>query len=188
MTLEIESDLIKHKTVSLVFSVKNYSTAINEVVTSLSKNYTKILYVSLNRLYNPLKRKMQQDKIDTSKFIFIDCVTKTAVAQPEEHDDCTYVSAPNALTETSIAITKSVQKHYPDVVIFDSLSTLLIYENPMIVSQFVHSLTNKMNAFGVNLVFTILDGEKEKPLISDMSMFLEKVITVPENAVSNTSN
>ena len=180
MSIElVKQDILKARTACIVFNVKNYPTQINDLVKLYGENYQKILYVTLNRLYNPLKRKIQQDKIDVSKFTFIDCVTKTAVAQPEEHEDCIYVTAPNALTELSIAITKSIQKNYPDVVLFDSLSTLLIYENPMIISQFIHSSTNKMNAFGVNIAFTILEGDKEQALIKDMGMFLDKVINIP---------
>lgn len=179
--IDIKQDLLKNKTVAVVFPVKDYPVMINELVKTMSTSYGKILYISLNRLYNPLKRKLVQDGIDASKFVFVDCVTKTAVAQPEEHDDCIYVSTPNALTELSIAITKSIQKSYPDIVLFDSLSTLLIYENSMIVSQFVHSTTSKLNAFGVNVVFTILDSDKEQPLIKDLNMLLDKVITIPPN-------
>ena len=185
MSIElVKNDIIKSRTTCIVFGVKSYPSQINDLVKLFGENNQKILYISLNRLYNPLKRKMQLDKVDTSKFVFIDCVTKTAVAQPEEHEDCIYVTAPNALTELSIAVTKSIQKNYPDVVLFDSLSTLLIYENPMIISQFIHSLTNKMNAFGVNIAFTILEGDKEQGLIKDMNMFLEKVVNVPEMVIA----
>lgn len=173
---DLKNDLLKNRTTCIVFPVKDYPILINDLVKTLSENYGKIIYVSLNRLYNPLKRKMQQDKIDTSKFLFVDCVTRTAVAQPEEHDDCIYVSAPNALTEISIAITKIIQTHYPEILIIDSLSTLLIYESQMSASQFIHSISNKMNAFGVNACFTILNGEKEQPLIKDMNLLLDKVI------------
>ena len=174
--IDIKDDLLKNRTTCIVFPLKDYPVMVNDLVKILAENYSKILYVSLNRLYSPLKRKMQQDKIDTSRFLFVDCVTKTAVAQPEEHEDCIYVSAPNALTEISIAITKTVQTHYPDIIVFDSLSTLLIYESQMSSSQFVHSITNKMTAFGVNACFTILNGEKEQQLIKDMNMLLDKVI------------
>lgn len=177
--INIKDDIKNNRTTCIVFPVKDYPVMLNDLVRTLSEEYGRILYVSLNRLYNPLKRKLQQDKIDTSKFLFVDCVTKTAVSQPEEHDDCIYVSAPNALTEISIAITKVVQKHYPDIILFDSLSTLLIYESQMSSSQFVHSITNKMNAFGVNACFTILNSDKEQQIIKDMNMLLDKVIIIP---------
>lgn len=185
MALNInEADLLKYHTVAVIFPVKDYPDQINELVKVLEKDYNKILYVSLNRLYNPLKRKLTQLGVNTSKFVFVDCVTKTAVPQPEETADCIYTSAPNALTEISIAITKSIQTYYPDIVLFDSLSTLLIYENVMTSSQFVHSLTNKMNAFGVNILFTILDGDKEQPLVKDLNMLLDHVVKIDANGKS----
>ncbi|PLW79788.1 hypothetical protein C0585_05910 [Candidatus Woesearchaeota archaeon] len=176
MVLEIKNELLQNSTMAVIFPVVDYPNQINEVVKILGENYGKVLYVSLNRLYNPLKRKMQMDGVDISKFIFVDCATKTAVANPPEAQDCIYVSSPDALTEMSIAITKSIQNSYPDLILFDSLSTLLIYENPNVATQFIHSLTNKMNSFGIKIVFTVLDGEKEKPLISNLNMLMDKVI------------
>lgn len=178
MTLDLKDDILKNSTITVVFPVTDYPLQINELVKLVGDNHIKVLYVSLNRLYNPLKRKMIQDGVDVSKFLFVDCATRTAVAQPQEHDDCIYVSSPDALTEISIAITKTIQQSYPDIVLFDSLSTLLIYETPNVATQFVHSLINKMNAFGIKILFTVLDGEKEKPLINDMNMLMDKVLKI----------
>ncbi|MBR9691052.1 hypothetical protein GOV08_05205 [Candidatus Woesearchaeota archaeon] len=169
---------MKNRTISIIFPIKDYPILIDEVVKEISENFRKILFVSLNNLYNPLKRRLEKIGTDLRKFTFIDCVTKTAVPQPQEHDDCIYVSSPSALTEISIAITKTIQNTYPDIIIFDSLSTLLIYEDAMTSGQFVHSLTNKINAFGISAVFTILDAEKEQALIKDLNMILDKVIRV----------
>ncbi|MBR9675593.1 hypothetical protein GOV05_01140 [Candidatus Woesearchaeota archaeon] len=181
MVIKIKEELISARIATVVFPVQDYPVQINQLVSILGIHYMKVLYVSLNRLYNPLKRKLEDTGLDSSKFRFIDCVTRTAVAQPTEHEDCVYVSSPSALTEISIAITKVIQKDYPDVILFDSLSTLLIYHNTMNASQFVHSLINKINAFGINAVFTVLDGEKEQSLINDLAMFSDKTIKIDPN-------
>jgi archaellum biogenesis ATPase FlaH len=184
MNENIRNDLINSTTSAVVFPVNEYSIQINDVVKVLSENFGKILYVSLNRLYNPLKRKIIQEGIDSSRFVFVDAVTKTAIAQPKEETDCIFVSSPDALTELSIAITKTIQTSYPDIIIFDSLSTLLIYENSQVTTQFIHSLINKMTAFGVKMVFTILEGEKEQPLINNLNMLLDKVIKINDSDTS----
>ena len=52
----------------------------------------------------------------------------------------------------------------------------MIYETPNVATQFVHSLVNKMNAFGVKILFTVLDGEKEKPLIKACSELRNRLL------------
>lgn len=179
MTLDyIKDDITNNAVVSVVFPITEYPYKINELIKVLNDNYNKILYVSLNKLYNAIKKNMLSNKIDSSKFLFIDCVTKTAVPNPDEHDDCYYVSAPNSLTEISVAISKKIQESYPDIILFDSLSTILIYEDDRVASQFVHALTNKINAYGINILYTILYAEKEQNLIKDLNMFCDKVITI----------
>lgn len=142
----------------------------------LNNNYSKIAYISLNKLITPLKRSMQDSGIDIHKIYFIDGITKTAIPNPPEDVNNIFLPAPNDLTKLGIAMTKVMQSYDPDVLIFDSLSTLLIYEDPNIVTQFVYSIINKVRAYGIKVVFTCLNGEKEKQLINNMSLIVDKII------------
>ena len=66
------------------------------------------------------------------------------------------------------------------IVIFDSLSTLTIYSNDRIVSKFAQNLMTKLMSAGYISIFPCLKAVGESLLISNISMFANKIIYVKE--------
>ncbi len=180
MNVDLASELKDHKTILVVIPTQEYAETIMSLTAQLNANYSRISYISLNKLITPLRRSFEEKRIDLSKFYFVDGITKTAIANPPAIDNCVFIPAPNDLTKLSIQITKSLQTFDPDCMIFDSLSTLLIYEDNVIASQFIHALVNKISAFGVRMVFTCLKGDKEKQLARELALILDKVIGIED--------
>ena len=176
MNINLAEDMVDKKVVLVIIPSVEYNDEILNVSLQLNNNFNKIAYISLNKLINPLKRSLQEKGVDIHKLYFIDGITKTAIAVPPEDINGIFLPAPNDLTKLSIALTKVMQSYDPDVILFDSLSTLLIYEDPNIITQFVYSIINKVHAYGIKVVFTCLDGEKEKQLINNMSLIVDKII------------
>ncbi len=180
MEIDLKSDLKTNRLILTVIPTQEYAESVAGMVRDLNASYNRVIYVSLNKLINPLRRELQDRSVDLGKFFFVDGVTKTAIPNPPEMQNCIYVPSPDDMTKLSIAITKVLQTFDPDCLFFESLSTLLIYEDPMIVTQFVHSLINKVNAYGIRAVFTCLDGEKERELIRALALTMDKVIEPPK--------
>ena len=63
-----------------------------------------------------------------------------------------------------------------DSSILDSLSTLLIYEEPSTVIKFSHSIISAFRSREVKAVLTCLEGDVGSELIKDLSMFVDKVV------------
>ena len=129
----------------------------------------------MHKLYQPLTRSLKANDIDIGKFFFIDGITKTAIAEPGDIPNYHFVSAPNKLTELGIEIQKTVNEQKSEILLFDSLSTLLIYEKVRIVTQFVHSIVGQIATANCVALFTCLEGETEKDLIKDLGMFIDNV-------------
>ncbi|MBN1156737.1 hypothetical protein JXA85_03915 [Candidatus Woesearchaeota archaeon] len=177
ISLELQKEIgNKHKTFLVVIPSQKYNENTNELILSLTHNFNRVAYVSLNKLINPLKRTLQEKNVDMKKVFFIDGITKTAIPNPPEAENCVFVPSPDDLTKLSISITKVFQTFDPDCLFFDSLSTLLIYKDVNMITQFVHSLLSKVNAFGTMAVFTCLQGEKEEHMVKDLSLIIDKVI------------
>ena len=177
MTLNLNEILSENNITLAVIPPEKFVDKRLEILKQLDKNFNRIAYVSLNKIILPLRRELSNNDIDTNKLYFIDAVTKTAIPSPPKITNCIYVTSPNDLTKISISITKVMHNFDPDCFFFDSLSTLLIYENVTITSQFIHSFVNKINAFGTKCVLTCLEGEKEKQLIRNLSLLIDKVIS-----------
>jgi len=159
----------------LVIPDKQYTDRLQGIVKELSNNYQSICYVSLNRPYRTLKKNFEENRIDIGKFFFIDAITKTAEI-PTPTENCEFISSPNALTELSLAISNSLERKKFDYILFDSLSTLLVYESDIVVTQFVHFLMAKIRVVGCRAIFTCLKQDLDSVLLKDINMFADRVI------------
>ena len=157
----------------LVFVIpnKDYSDSLEEIVKTLSKMYNKICYISLNKPHNSLLKTFEEGGMDTEKFLFID-----AVGKGSNEKNVIYVSSPKALTELSITINKVISGGLIDSSLFDSLSTLLVYEEASTVIKFSHSIISTFRNKGVKAVLTCLEGDVKSELIKDLSMFADKIV------------
>ncbi len=137
-------------------------------------------YVTINRPYLNVLDILKNKKIDTSKLHFIDCITKKLGGTIPKTDNCQFVSSPSHLTELSIALhnyfTNSTEKNR--FLHLDSLSTLCIHNNPKDVIKFIHYVTGKMRVFGLKGVIISLREETDKRLISELSIFCDKMIKI----------
>lgn len=159
----------------LVVPEHNYTEKILAVVADMVGMGINLCYISLNRPCSSLMSTFKKAGVNTDSIHFIDAITKTAV-NTEDTKQCSYVSSPGALTELSVKISKIVDKKEYDYIIFDSLSTLLVYESDSTIAKFVHFLMAKVRVASCNAIFTCLNQDAESILIKDINMFADKVI------------
>jgi archaellum biogenesis ATPase FlaH len=135
----------------------------------------KVCYVTLNKGADVLIESLNKNKINPKNFFFIDCVSKTIV-QPKPIENCQFISSPNALTELSLAIDKSIDSGF-SIVLVDSLSTFMIYHNAEMIIQFFHNLANKIRSEDGNiLILTISDKDKDSEVFKKMEIIVDKII------------
>ncbi|MBU0629256.1 MAG: hypothetical protein KKC75_08780 [Nanoarchaeota archaeon] len=136
------------------------------------------VYVTLNKPFNSMIDTLKKAKIDTRVIIFIDAVTKTAGGETEKTDKCLFIGSPDNLSDISIAMDQAVRALPSEerFVFFDSLSTLLIYNNASTVAKFVHFLAGKMRIWKVKGIIVSLRKEKDKELIDELMQFCDTII------------
>ncbi|MGM5480836.1 MAG: DUF7504 family protein [Nanobdellota archaeon] len=160
--------------VVVVVPNEKYTEYIKEIANELAKGSKAVCYVSLNKLYASLNRLF--DAKLKNKFFVIDGITKSAMPDAPSADNCVYVSSASALTELSLSMNQVLNTGQFDSLLFDSLSTLLIYNKGDVVTQFVHDQMGKVVTLGGNAVFTCLEGDTKSSMIKDLGMFVDKVI------------
>ena len=156
------------------------STEYNDIITLVSKqlsNDKKICYVTLNKTHNSLKNLFRNaGDINLENIIFIDAIT-CSISKIADEGDCYFVSSPQALTELSITINECLQKKI-DYVIFDSLTTVLIYhrgvEEP--VMRFITNITNLLEKYDCKGIFYALNVVEHKLFLNESSMVVDKII------------
>jgi hypothetical protein len=124
------------------------------------------IYVSLNKPHTTVESMLLRAGIDTKRIYFIDCVTKLAhktLTKWDEH--VIYAQGPHDLKSDGTipaAINKFVYSAPGEkFLIIDALRTLFIYNEPDVVSAFIHSTLALTAAHDVKMIVLTRKGDKE---------------------------
>lgn len=172
--MDVTKHLKEGKIIVFVVSNKKYVERINDITLAVTKTNKSVIYVSLNKPYNVLIDTFLKKKIDVKKLSFIDSVS-SKVSKPKDYK-VSFVSSPKALTELSITMNEMLKS--TDSMIFDSLSTLLVYEDPSTVIKFAHSVISKIRTTNKEFVIISLSEDVDKSVLKDIGMFVDKVVTL----------
>lgn len=165
--------------VLILVSAVNYLQVSFEVLDYiLNKRNIPGIYITVSRPYNNMVKVLEENGIDVKKIFFIDAITQTAGGNPERKEGVLFVASPQNLTDISIALSEALEAmKVPDKFLFlDSLSTLLIYNNPETVTKFSHFLASKIRLGDLKGIFLSMEIEADERLIATLSQFVDKTI------------
>ena len=172
MTLAEE---LANNNILLVTTTKDkYREALERACLEIEKSANKIGYITINRPYSALMETFSRCNINKSKFYFVDAITATVQA-PQAVDNCLFVSSPTALTDLGLAFSSMLSEKKCDVILFDTISTLIIYQDLASVLKFVHNLVTKVRVMNKKAILIALRDDGET-LIKDLNMFVDKII------------
>jgi len=136
------------------------------------------VYVTLNKPHDTLQEAFKRAKINPDMIIFIDAVTKTAGGKIKKTDKCLFIGSPDNLSDISIAMDQAVRAlpSKERFVFFDSLSTLLLYNDVAIVARFIHFLSTKMRVWKVKGIIVSLRKDKDKELFNELNQFCDIIL------------
>lgn len=177
MSLKELEKLSNKFVVMLVLNSKNYLNGTIKVLKKLATKKMNGIYVTANKPYSALIKQLKKSKVDTDKIYFIDLVTEKEV---KDADNCTFLKSPQALTELGIVISQAI-KYLPNknkFLFFDSLSTLLIYNEAKVVSKFSLFLINKMNNEQIKGVLITVDSKSNNDLYNQISPLCDNIINL----------
>lgn len=159
----------------IITSSKNYGDILFQTVSYYLKNLNKGIYVNLNKPLELLVNNFQEKGLDYAGIFFVDGSAKSGVHSPKIKNSVS-VTGPSALTNISLNISSLTSKSKYDFLVFDSVSTLLLYNDKTLVAKFVKSLCNSLTVKKVILIFLILDTDTRN--VDVISQFFDKLIEV----------
>jgi len=161
-----------------VLSDDHYAQCLLEVVHQLQ--HKAVCFVTLNKTAASLQHTFAMNGIRPKDVFFIDTVSR-AVGQAKEQDNVLYVSSPSSFTELSLAISEAMRTGVFDTIVFDSLSTLTIYDpRGKAAEQFVSSIIQKTKTGGKLGVFTCLQADLGSQLVQKSCMYVDEVVHVQQ--------
>ena len=177
--VDLKKELGSSQVILSILSNEYYNESLIKIMKQLENG--KICYVTLNKTSESLIRSFKSNRISTKNIFFIDAVTKS-VGPNKALDNSILISSPYALTELGIAISEILKTKAFGIIIFDSLSTLSIYQkdNKNVTAKFTSQIINKIRSNDNKGVFTCLEDDAGSELIKESSMFVDKVVRMSE--------
>ncbi|MFH1663705.1 MAG: hypothetical protein ABH986_02765 [archaeon] len=168
-------------TALLIVEPTNYS-KINYELIRILLNHTKGngLYITLNRSHEFMIETLKKEKIDTEKIFFIDAISRGTGKNVVETESVQFTESPRNLTELSVAIDDSYKRmeEKPKFLIFDSISTLLIYNDVSSVERFTHLIIGRLREWKIKGVLLMVKSEEQRGVVNSLSQFCDKILEI----------
>jgi len=138
-----------------------------------------VIIITTNFPASVLEKIYNKNGINTDNIYFIDAISAQSFGKSPENDDHHFmVSSPADLTKLGIAISEDIKRMQDKkiFVLFDSVSTLLIYLPSVKIIKFMHFLSNKLRQISLKGVFLAVDGGLDPMMMAQLSSMVDEVV------------
>jgi archaellum biogenesis ATPase FlaH len=154
---------------------------------TLSQNY-KICYITLTEPFKSLVEELREKNANLKQIFFIDCISVLALQNLGKivniekgtirKKGFEYFSNPHALDLLMIEINSVLINLKPDIIIFDSLNTLVSYTDSERVLQAIHNLTPAIKLLRCKMILNCTQEDTDRVFVKDLEMFVDKAVSL----------
>ena len=171
--MDLQKELSKNQAMLVIVKSKNYPKLVNEAASQFSEE--SICYITLNKTFESLKESFKSKNIPTDNIVFIDAITPTIVESPGQTAGCYFASSPAAMPEISALVSKLLGHEFR-LFVFDSITSLLVYNKDAPVAKFIQRLVNEIKFSNAKALFYALDIKEHESVLEECAMVFDKVI------------
>lgn len=141
------------------------------------------IYVTSTRPYAAVKDKFSSE-IDQASVFFIDCVSRAAGIKTTANH-CIFLDSPSELERLILEIMSGVntQGQRDVFVVLDSLSSLVLYNDVCLVSEFFTHLMNNIRLANATAISLCIEEEMDDALNKVLYLKNDKIIKVRESFI-----
>jgi len=167
----------------MLVSSENYSRYTLELI-KLLMNEMKMrgVYLTVNKPYKQLIQGLSKIGVDTDKILFIDCITKLAVDEPSPNEKIIFAGSPGNLTQMGMAINQASMKlkesNERGFLFFDSMSTLLLYNETKTVAKFAHFLVTRLRVLELDGIVFAVEKDMDREVIRALAQFCDNMVNL----------
>lgn len=150
-----------------------------DVIREISTLGYHTIVITTNFPHSVLTKMYVQSGVPLDSVSFIDAVTCNSIGNTENIPGVVrYINNPANLTDMGIAVTEVLKEHSGQKVciMFDSVSTMLIYLSSVNISKFLHFVTNKLRLMDISGVFLAVEKGLDPMLMTQLTTFVDTVI------------
>jgi len=142
------------------------------------------IYVTITKPYHLIHRQFK-DVIENSSITFVDCVSRAAGIQTDDRN-CYFLDSPSQLEQLILVIVNMVKKGNEDArptVVLDALSTLSLYNDGLLVTEFFSHLLNNLYLYDAHSISLCLEEEMNDYMNKMLYLKNEKIIKLKESFI-----
>jgi CBS-domain-containing membrane protein len=175
-SIDLKKEAEKNHIMTFLISNALYPEDSISIIKAVTKVIPKIVYVTVNKPYFSIIETLKSKGINTDGLYFIDASSEEGdVSKGENYEK---VKSPSDITEIMLSVGKCLEGKKFAGLIFDSVSTLLAYQDEEIVIRFVHSLVNKLRKFNVKGVFLCIKEDIKTSLMKNLNMLADYSVDI----------
>lgn len=138
-------------------------------------------FVTVSKTYDYIQKEYKELE-EFPNIRFIDCISRAA-GIGSKHANCIYVESPCMLERIILELLNSFRGTKSDnekFIIIDSLSALMIYNDPEIIREFVTLLMNRARSENIHVISIIVEEEMDSNKLIQMN---DKIIVLRDSFI-----
>jgi len=181
----ISKAIVTNQSVGIVLPGNNYTDLVQALFEYMhTRTQDAWVYVTITRPYSTINKQFG-NLSDNKNVKFIDCISHAAGISNFDQN-CIYVESPSMLEKLCLEIMnifKKVDENTKKYLIIDSLSTLGVYNDPGLVTEFFYHLANKTRAEGIHTVSLAIEEEELDKYLNKLIYLNDKVLKVRDSFI-----
>lgn len=116
---------------------------------------------------------------------FVDCISR-ASGIVRKDDQCVYIESPTMLEKVMMEVMNLFSRAPENVgkfLILDSLSTLMIYNDPSLVTEFFYQLLNKTRSENIHSISLVVEEGEGDKYINKLIYLNDKILKVRDTFI-----
>jgi hypothetical protein len=176
-----------NQSLGIIVPENNYESLLEAVFNFMQTNTTdRWTYVTITKPYDIIDKTYHVAENKNIKFI--DTISRAAgiAAITQLDQNCVYVESPTLLEKITMEIMDTYQEAPEEVnkyLILDSLSSLLIYNDPGVVTEFFTHLINRTRLAGIHSISFAIGEEMDESIRKIVYLKNDKIIQLKESFI-----
>jgi len=181
----ISNAITINQSVGIILPGNNYSDLIQALFEhTRSKPEDAWVYVTITRPYENIIKQFG-DVLDNKNIKFIDCISRAAGITKVD-PNCIFIESPTMLEKLGLEIInifKEVDEDTGKYLLLDSLSSLIVYNDPEIVTEFFYHLVNKTRTRNIHTISLAIEEEGLDKYFNKLIYLNDKILKVRDSFI-----
>lgn len=151
---------------------------VNTLIEKITEDEKLVVYIGSIKTSKKVKSMLKERDIDLKKILFFDMATKVTGSAPEDVENTVFFD-PEDINQVNMQLDDAVDAVPEDreaVIVFDTISTLSIYNDKEVIIKFLKSLSSKMDNWDVSSVLLGVESEMSDELTEAVEDSVEETI------------